>query len=226
MYLLPIAAGTAPAGAATIKTAKAAIAVPSAVPTTITTPAETSAAATATAQQISKQQPGQESTPATTIPSPATATAPAAQEENHDSSDDQKPENRAAVTSPLLYRPRPRRGRCERNTGIRRDIASYLPQAAIDRRPILAGLQLWTHRSPNIAHFGIVQYTFESVANFDPALPVIDREKHEDAVVSSFGAYFPFLFQPIGEVCRGITLQRMDCDHGDLRVRLVVHLGA
>ena len=83
-----------------------------------------------------------------------------------------------------------------------------------------------SHRASDITHLGVVQDTFETVADLDAAPSRGHDQQHQDAAVVLV-ANLPLLFERGGELLDGlIAVDGFDGDDGNLGVGLPVHLGA
>ena len=114
----------------------------------------------------------------------------------------------------------------ERDSGVCGDDLSDLAEAGLGGFVVVCDLERGDHGAADVAYFGVVEDAFEAVADFDPALAVLDGEEHEDAAVGLLFADLPLGEELVGEGFYGFAFGGVDGDDEDLGFGFFVQLAA
>src|SRR6202000_1664350 len=109
----------------------------------------------------------------------------------------------AADRLPLMVRI----GIGDRDAGIGGDDVGDLDDAAGNGAVVVSGPERRNHAAASVANLGVGQNPFQTVADFNAALAVLDGEEQDDATVGALFADLPLLFEAIGEVVNVITIE-------------------
>src|SRR5277367_6768763 len=72
------------------------------------------------------------------------------------------------------------------------------------------------HGTADVAHFGVVEDAFQTVAHLDAVLAGGYGDDQEDAAICALGAYLPLVFEGCGELVDGlVVVEGLDGDDGD-----------
>ncbi len=123
-------------------------------------------------------------------------------------------------------------GRCgwlfcsDLDSGIVRDHFRNACRKQEQSSAVIAIAQLGNRLAPEAADFSIWQYRLESVANFNAVPAILHRKQDQNTSVRGLAADSPLL-EKLDSISLDIgTLERVNCDHRNLSVRLLIDLPA
>jgi hypothetical protein len=116
--------------------------------------------------------------------------------------------------------------RLQSDTCIRSYFVGDLGHGEENGSVVASLFQVRHHGSADLACLLVGDDAFQSVANFNPALPVLRGQDDQDAAVILFGADAPLFFELIGKICDRHILEGLDGNDCNLRMCLVINLGA
>src|ERR1700733_2802479 len=167
---------------------------------------------------------------------PSTASAPAASAPNDvrdqgDQKDYQYDYEDWTGPFPLLFstgsaRRRQRRGSAERHAAILRDDVRDTTSNQQQRSVVVSVTQVRNRLTTTAAHLAIRKNRFEAVPHRRPILVVLRRNEDQYSAVGLFRANSPLCREANGKILDRLSIERLDGDHRNLGLSLLIHLGA
>ena len=111
-----------------------------------------------------------------------------------------------------------------RNVGVGCDDVGDLLDAKLDGRAVLALCKLRVHAAADVADLAVGEDAFESVADFNAVLAILNGKDEENALVGGFGADLPVVFESGRPGVDILAVERFDGDNLDGGMGLGVNL--